>query len=104
MFQPKNFMRRCAHKSVKLSLFKVTIDKGCSEPEITIDSLSSSLKRLAPSRLTQAALRPSATFWMRMTALAGRMTGLNESECGARGVRQMQFVAVARMEPPAARL
>ena len=30
--------------------------------------------------------------------------GLKDRECGARGVRQMHYVLVSRMEPPAARL
>lgn len=36
--------------------------------------------------------------------LAGKIIGLNEIECGANGVKQIQLVLVSRMEPPAARL
>eukprot|EP00354_Favella_ehrenbergii_P009119 CAMPEP_0170469110 /NCGR_PEP_ID=MMETSP0123-20130129/12046_1 /TAXON_ID=182087 /ORGANISM="Favella ehrenbergii, Strain Fehren 1" /LENGTH=80 /DNA_ID=CAMNT_0010735863 /DNA_START=371 /DNA_END=613 /DNA_ORIENTATION=+ len=77
---------------------------GFSEPETSMDSPSSRRKRLAPSRLTQAALRPSITFSTLIVQLAGKIIGLNDKEWGASGVKQMQLVLVSSMEPPAARL
>ena len=104
MFHPKNLTRRYAHKSVRLSDLSDTMDKGCSDPEIKIDSPSLSLNRFAPSRLTQAAFLPSITFSMRISALACKIIGRKLSECGANGVKQMQWVLASRMEPPAAKL
>ena len=89
---------------MRLSDLQVTIDKGFSLPDTSIDSPSLNLNLFAPSRLTHAALRPSTTFSTRIVTLAGSIIGLKDSEWGARGVRQMHLIVVSRIEPPAARL
>ena len=92
MFQPNNFVRRWAQRSVRLSDFKVTIFNGWTEPFTIIDSPSFNLNLVAPSRLTQAPDLASSGFLSFISALAGSINGRNDKLCGANGVMQMQDV------------
>jgi hypothetical protein len=59
---------------------------------------------VAPSRLTQAPDRPSNGFFRVISALAGRISGLKDKLCGARGVTHIQDVLLYTMLPPADKL
>ena len=61
----------------------------CRETLMIRASPSSSWKRVAPSRLTQAKVRLSMAFLTLMVLFSGRIKGLKERLCGARGVREI---------------
>ncbi len=68
------------------------------------DSPSISSKRVAPSRLTQAGVLLSLTFLIVIFVLSGKMRGRKDSECGAKGVKEIRGALDWTIEPPAARL
>lgn len=103
-FHPNSLVRRCAHRSVKLSDSRVTIFNGCTEAVTRKVSPSDSMNRVAPSRLTHAADRPSPRFFNSITELAGKIRGRKDRLCGANGVTRMQLVLACTMLPPAERL
>lgn len=104
VFQPNNFVSLYAHKSVKLSDFSVTISNFCEAPDTLTDSPSPNLNLVAPSKLTQAADRPSEGFFRVIYELAGRISGLKDKLCGANGVTQITSRFAYTILPPADKL
>ncbi len=92
------------HIDVRLSTGLVTNVTGLSEHWIVTLSPSSNLKRVAPSKDTQALDLPSIGFFSVMITCSGKISGLKERECGAKGVSEMAGTLLYIMEPPAAKL
>ena len=92
------------HSAVRFSVGLVTNATDFSVALIDTSSPSYSWNRVAPSRLTQALDLPSSGFRSLIDTFSGRIKGLNERECGARGVREIAGTLLCMIEPPAARL
>ena len=77
---------------------------GCEEAFTTIDSPSFILKRVAPSRLTQAAVLPSKGLKSLILEEVDKIKGRKEGLCGVNGVRLMQGALLWTILPPADKL
>jgi len=82
----------------------VTKARAFFEASIRSDSPPGSSKRVAPSILTQAEMRPSSGLVSLILQFSGRMRGLKDSECGAIGVNRIAGTLLWTIDPPAARL